>query len=218
MNASTRTMNAALAAPAPAPALPPLAGRVDAIVIGTSAGGIEALAVLLPALPAGMRASAFVVIHLPRDARSLLVEIFQPRCVLPVREAIDKEPVEPGTIYVAPPDYHLLIDAGPALALSIDEPVHHSRPAIDVLFESAADVYRERLLGIVMTGGNEDGAAGLAAIRRAGGLALVQDPNEAQVRTMPEAALARGGADAVATLAQIAALLATLEPTGDLPT
>lgn len=208
-------MNAALAAARPA--LPPLAGRVDAVAIGTSAGGIEALTVLLPALPAGMRASAFVVIHLPRDARSLLVEIFQPRCALPVREASDKEPVEPGTIYVAPPDYHLLIDAGPALALSIDEPVHHSRPAIDVLFESAADVYRSRLLGIVLTGGNEDGAAGLAAIRRAGGLALVQDPDEAQVRTMPEAALARVAADGVLTLARIAGLLGTLAPTIDDP-
>ena len=199
-------------------ALPSLAGRIDAIVIGTSAGGIEALAALLPALPAGTRASVFVVIHLPRDSRSLLVEIFQPRCALPVREASDKEPVEPGAIYVAPPDYHLLIDSGPALALSIDAPVHHSRPAIDVLFESAADVYRTRLLGIVLTGGNEDGAAGLAAVRRAGGLALVQDPQEAQVRAMPEAALARVAAADVLTLARIAALLGTLAPSTDKPT
>ena len=211
-------MNATARAASPNSALPSLAGRVDAIAIGTSAGGIEALAALLPALPAGTRASVFVVIHLPRDARSLLVEIFQPRCALPVREAIDKEPVEPGTIYVAPPDYHLLIDAGPALALSIDAPVHHSRPSIDVLFESAADIYRARLLGIVLTGGNEDGAAGLAAIRGAGGLALVQDPQEAQVRAMPEAALARvAGAD-VLTLERIAALLGTLAPPNDNPT
>jgi two-component system chemotaxis response regulator CheB len=187
-----------------------LAGRVDAVVIGTSAGGVEALSRLLPALPRGAPAAVFVVLHLPRERPSLLVDIFAPRCEMTVREASDKEPVEAGTIYFAPPDYHLLVDEGPQLALSSDELVNFSRPAIDVLFESAADEYGERLLGIVLTGGNQDGAAGLQAVRAAGGMTIVQQPDTAQVPYMPELALERGEVDYVLTLEQIAALLGTL--------
>lgn len=194
--------------PSPSPSL---AHRVDAVVIGASAGGVEALSALLPALPAGMRAAVCVVLHLPREHRSLLVEIFAPRCAVPVREAQDKEPMEPGTVYFAPPDYHLLLDAGPRLALSVDDPVHYSRPSIDVLFQSAADLYGPRVLGLVLTGGNQDGASGLAAIRRAGGLTGVQDPAEALVPLMPECALAEGPVDFVLALPQLAALLATLD-------
>jgi len=179
-------------------------------VIGTSAGGVEALSRLLPALPRGAPAAVFVVLHLPRERPSLLVDIFAPRCEMTVREASDKEPVEAGTIYFAPPDYHLLIDEGPQLALSSDELVNFSRPAIDVLFESAADQYGERLLGIVLTGGNQDGAAGLQAVRAAGGMTIVQQPETAQVPYMPELALERGEVDYVLTLEQIAALLGTL--------
>jgi two-component system chemotaxis response regulator CheB len=185
--------------------------RVDAVVIGASAGGVEALLGLLPALPQGMRATVFVVLHLPRDRRSLLVDIFTPRCAVPVREAEDKEPVAAGTVYFAPPDYHLLLDGGPRLALSVDEPVHYSRPSIDVLFESAADAYGPRLLGLVLTGGNQDGAAGLVAIRAAGGLAGVQDPADAQVPLMPQCALAAGPVDMVLPLVRLAALLRTLD-------
>jgi two-component system chemotaxis response regulator CheB len=192
-----------------------LRGRIDAVVIGTSAGGVEALSALLPALPAGTRAAVFVVLHLPRERRSLLVEIFGPRCALPVVEAIDKEPIAAGTIYFAPPDYHLLLDAGPRLALSVDELVNYSRPSIDVLFESAADLYRERLLGIVLTGGNEDGAAGLAAVQRAGGTTVVQDPATAQVALMPASALGRIRPDFVLNLEQIAALLRGLNDGGE---
>ena len=188
-----------------------LAGRVDAVVIGASAGGVEALLALLPALPAGLRAAVFVVLHLPRERPSLLVDIFAPRCAVPVREAQDKEPVAPGTVYFAPPDYHLLLDAGPALALSVDEPVHYSRPSIDVLFQSAADVYGTRLLGLVLTGGNQDGAQGLASVRLAGGLAAVQDPADAQMPLMPESALAAGPVDHLLPLARLASLLATLD-------
>lgn len=187
-----------------------LAGRIDAIVIGASAGGVEALLELLPALPAGAATSTFVVLHLPRERPSLLVDVFAPKCGQPVYEAQDKEPIVHGSIYFAPPDYHLLVDAGPQLALSADEPVNFSRPAIDVLFESAADYYRERLLGIVLTGGNNDGALGLQAVRKAGGMTIVQDPDEAQARFMPELALRQGEVDAVLTLVQIAALLRTL--------
>lgn len=191
-----------------------LSGRVDAVVIGTSAGGVEALSTLLPALPAGMAAAVFVVLHLPRERPSLLVEIFTRRCAVPVREAQDKEPVEAGTVYFAPPDYHLLLDTGPQLALSVDAPVHYSRPSIDVLFHAAADVYGPRLLAMVLTGGNQDGAEGLDAVRAAGGLTAVQDPAEAQAALMPEAALATGVPDFMRPLAGLAALLATLDTRG----
>ena len=188
-----------------------LQGRVGAIVIGASAGGIEALSRLLPALPARLLAPVFVVLHLPRDRRSLLVEIFAPKCAVPVREAEDKDPVAAGTVYFAPPDYHLLVDSGPQLSLSVDDPVHYSRPSIDVLFQSAADIYQSRLLGMVLTGGNQDGAAGLAAVRAAGGLTLVQDPAEAQLALMPRSALQHGPADFVLPLEEIALLLHTLD-------
>jgi two-component system, chemotaxis family, protein-glutamate methylesterase/glutaminase len=188
----------------------PSADRTEAVVIGTSAGGVEALLRLLPALPAGLRAPVFVVLHLPRERPSLLVDIFGPKCAVPVREAVDKEPIAAGTVYFAPPDYHLLIDDGPTIALSDDEPVHHSRPSIDVLFESAAEAFGAGVLGILLTGGNEDGAAGLAAIRAAGGTVVVQDPEEAHAPAMVEAALARGPVHHRLRLQGIAGLLAGL--------
>ncbi|APW37914.1 chemotaxis protein CheB [Rhodoferax koreense] len=194
-----------------------LRGQVDAVVVGASAGGVEALIQLLPAFAAGFQGAVIVVLHLPRDRRSLLVDIFQPRCALAVREAQDKESVAGGTIYFAPPDYHLLVDRGPdarpQLALSVDEAVNYSRPSIDVLFESAADVYRERLMGIVLTGGNQDGASGLMAVQRAGGVSVVQDPETAQVSLMPASALAAvkdGPVDFVLPLPDMADLLKTM--------
>ena len=189
----------------------PLAGRVGAVVIGTSAGGVEALSVILPALPATFRPPVFVVLHLPRERPSLLAEIFQPRCALPVREADDKEPIEAGTVYFAPPDYHLLIEKDGTVALSNDGLVNFSRPSIDVLFESAAEVYGARLLGVILTGANSDGADGLAAVRGAGGFAVVQDPAEAQAAVMTEAALGRTAVDYVLPLHEIAALLQRID-------
>lgn len=168
---------------------PDLVGRIDAVVVGSSAGGVDALTALLPMLPAGFPAAVLVVQHLPRDRPSMLVDILSSRCALPVGEAEDKQPIEGGTITIAPPDYHLLVEAGPALALSADEPVNFSRPSIDVLFESAADVYGERLLGLVLTGASRDGTAGLRAVHRAGGVAAVQRPDTAEVRLMVESAL-----------------------------
>jgi two-component system chemotaxis response regulator CheB len=187
-----------------------LRARIDCIVIGCSAGGVEALAELLPALPVTFRPSVFIVLHLPRERPSLLVEIFEKRCARPVREADDKEPIEPGTIYFAPPDYHMLVEKDGQIALSADEPVHFSRPSIDVLFESAADVYGERLLGIILTGGNEDGAVGLQAVHRAGGVTVVQQPDSAKVPLMVVSALQRGPADFVLSLPEIAQLLGAL--------
>jgi two-component system, chemotaxis family, protein-glutamate methylesterase/glutaminase len=185
---------------------------IRAVAIGASAGGVQALSELLPALSAQSRAAVFVVLHLPRDRPSLLVDVFSRKCDLPVREAEDKEPVTPGTIYFAPPNYHLLIDAGPALALSADDLVNHSRPSIDVLFDSAAQVYREHLLGIILSGANEDGAEGLAAVHEAGGLTVVQEPQTAQASAMVLSALERGPADLVLDVAGIAQLLKRLRP------
>jgi two-component system chemotaxis response regulator CheB len=183
------------------------ADRIEAVVIGTSAGGVEALSVLLPALPAEVCAPVFVVLHLPRERPSLLPDIFGPKCRVPVREAVDKDPIEPGTVYFAPPDYHLLIDEGPAIALSDDEPVHHSRPSVDVLLESAAEAFGARCVGVVLTGANEDGARGLARVLELGGAGIVQDPSEAERAEMPCAAIAAAPEATVAPLAEIAGLL-----------
>jgi two-component system, chemotaxis family, protein-glutamate methylesterase/glutaminase len=192
-----------------------LAGRkFDAVVIGASAGGVEALSVLLSALPANFPAAVLIVIHLPPGRPSLLVEIFARKCALPVREADDKEPVTPGAVWFAPPDYHLLVDQGPQgrpqFALTVDALVNYSRPAIDPLFESAADGWRERVLGIVLTGASQDGAAGLHAVLAQGGGAIVQDPAEAQVAVMPQAAADRCPEAVRMTLAQIAETLRQL--------
>ena len=186
-------------------------GRVDAIVMGASAGGVEALMTLLPTLSASFDPPIFIVLHLPRDRPSILADIFARQCRIRVCEAQDKELVRPRTVYFAPPDYHLLIDEGPQLSLSADELVHHSRPSIDVLFESAVDVYGPRLLGIVLAGANEDGAEGLAAILSAGGITIIQQPESAQVKQMVISALNRNPTSQVLDLPGIAALLGTLD-------
>ncbi len=188
----------------------------DAIVIGGSSGAIDALNVLLPALPAGLRAGVIVVLHLPCDRRSLLPDIFGYRCALPVLEAQDQQLIQPGNVYFGPPGYHLLVDRGPRLALSIDPPVNFSRPSIDVLFQSAADCYGDRLLGVLLSGANEDGAEGLAAIHAAGGCTLVQSPASAPVPTMPQAAQALVPSARALTPDEIAAVFAQL-PTRRLP-
>jgi two-component system chemotaxis response regulator CheB len=185
--------------------------RTAAIAIGTSAGGVEALSALLPALPKGLRVPVFVVIHIPRDQPSLLVGIYSPKCALPVVEAEDKMPIAPGTVYFAPPDYHMLIDGG-CLAMSADEPVHFSRPSIDVLFESAADAYGDATLGVLLTGGSQDGSSGLEAVHRAGGVTVVQHPEDAHMPLMVDAALRRVAADFVLPLRDIADLFATEMP------
>jgi two-component system, chemotaxis family, protein-glutamate methylesterase/glutaminase len=183
---------------------------IRAVVIGASAGGIQALAELLPAFPGGTAAAVFVVLHIPNDRPSLLTELFAPKCALEVREAQDKEPVAAGTVYFAPPNYHLLVDDGPQLALSVDDLVHHSRPSIDVLFESAAEVYGERLLGVILTGANEDGAEGLAAVHDAGGFTVVQEPETALASTMVLSAMQLRSPDFVLPLGRIAELFRTV--------
>ncbi|MBF8780461.1 chemotaxis protein CheB [Pseudomonas fulva] len=182
-----------------------------AIVIGASAGGVTALFQVLGALPRGFSIPVLCVLHLPEGRQSQLADVLQRRLQRPVCEACDKASIEPGWIYVAGPGYHLSVEKDLSLSLSQEEPEHFSRPAIDFLFESAADAYGPALLGILLTGANEDGARGLAYIKQSGGRTVVQDPRDAQVALMPEAALALHRPDHILTLSGIGQLLATLE-------
>ncbi len=177
--------------------------RHEAVVIGASAGALEALSVILPALPAQFPLPIFVVVHVPPDKRSMLAELFRAKCEIDVREAEDKEPIRAGTAFFGPPGYHLLVETAQSLSLSMDEPIMFSRPSIDVLFETAADVYGPDLIAIVLTGANHDGAAGLRAVVEAGGAALVQNPHGAFASAMPEAAIAACPSANVMSLAAI---------------
>lgn len=189
-----------------------LAGRrIEAVVIGASAGGVDALVGLLPALPPGWTLPVFCILHLPSDRDSRLAELFGERLPVPVREAADKEAIAPGTVYFAGPGYHLSVERDFTFSLSCEPPVAFARPAIDVLMESAADAYGPGLAGILLTGANHDGADGMAAIYAAGGFTVVQDPADAQVPTMPEEALRRFTPHLVLPLAAIHALLPMLE-------
>jgi len=196
----------------PGAAAPGETRAFEAVAIGASAGGIDALNVLLPALPASFQVAVLIVSHLPADAPSRLAETLGYRCAITVVEPDAGEPVLPGRVHLAPPGYHMLIDDERTVALSIDSTVRYSRPSIDVLFESAAHVYRERLLGILLSGANDDGAHGLEVIRAMGGVAWVQDPQTAVSATMPRAAIERGAADEVLSPTQMARRLAGLPP------
>jgi two-component system chemotaxis response regulator CheB len=182
----------------------------ELVVVGASAGAVEALSAVLPALPANFGLPVVVVVHIPPDKTSVMAELFRGKCRVNVCEAEDKEPLAAGTVYFAPPDYHLLVEPDRRLSLSSEEPVHFSRPSIDVLFESAADAAGPGVVGVVLTGANGDGARGLKAIADAGGAALVQRPEGAHVAVMPRAALAACPAAEPLTLAQNAARLVEL--------
>ena len=185
--------------------------RVEAIVVGASAGGVEALLTLLSPLRQGYVLPIIVVLHLPEERRSQLAEVFARRLMLPVEEATDKQDIAPGTVYFATPGYHLSVEQDRSLSLSLEDRVHHSRPAIDYLFESAADVYGETLAAVLLTGANHDGARGLAQVKQRGGLTIVQDPQDAQVATMPQAALKLQQPDHVLPIHGIGRLLVELE-------
>ena len=181
----------------------------DIIVIGGSAGSFEVLKAILPRLPADFDAAVFVVTHLPSGVRSRQPEIFRDRCALPVRAAEDGEPVRPGQILFAPGDSHLLLIDG-RVQLGRGPRENMSRPSIDPLFRSAALAYGPRVIGVVLTGMLDDGAAGLVAVRRCGGLAVVQDPADAEFDEMPRNAIAATSVDHLAAAEQIADLLVTL--------
>jgi two-component system, chemotaxis family, protein-glutamate methylesterase/glutaminase len=185
-----------------------LAGRrIAAIVIGASAGGVNALIEILPGLPREFPYPVVTVLHVMRGRQNQLVDVFSQRLALRVEEAADKAAPQAGTLYFAPADYHLSIEEEGVFSLSLEPPVHFARPAIDITMESAADVYGPELIGILLTGANGDGAAGLAAIGMAGGLTVVQDPVEAQVSVMPNEAIRRRAPDLVLPLRDIRRLL-----------
>jgi two-component system, chemotaxis family, protein-glutamate methylesterase/glutaminase len=162
--------------------------RVELIVIGGSAGALEVLSRVLAELPPGFGPATAIVIHVPARGPNLLAEIFATRTGLPVKLADDKEPIVGGTIYFASPDYHLMVEKNRCFALSLDERVHFSRPAIDVLFESAAEAYGGNLMGVILSGANADGSDGLKAVAAAGGIAVVQSLETADMIAMPAAA------------------------------
>jgi two-component system chemotaxis response regulator CheB len=182
---------------------------IGLVAIGASWGGLAAIRRVLAPLPAGFPAAVVIAQHRQPGSDGRLAELLAASCALDVAEAEDKQALEPGVVLLAPPDYHLLIEPG-AVALSVDEPVHFSRPSIDVLLHSVADAYGERAAGVVLTGANADGARGLARIAARGGTAIVQDPATAARREMPEAALTTTPAAHVLALDRIGGLLADL--------
>ncbi len=181
----------------------------EAVVVGCSAGGLNAMKVILAQLPAGFPGAVIVTFHIA-PGRSHMRDLLAAQCRLPVLDAEDKLPVQGGRVYLSCPDYHLLVEDDRTLSLSIDEKVCNVRPSIDLLFESAAVAYRRRLVGLILTGANQDGARGLQRVRAEGGWGVVQDPADAEVATMPRAAIELAGADEVLPLAQIAGRLAEL--------
>lgn len=184
--------------------------KYKAIVVGTSAGGLLAVSTLLEKLPKHYPVPIIIVQHRSKEPTSLLEEILQSKCRIKVKQADEKEKIENGIVYIAPPDYHLLIENDFTFSLSADEPVRFSRPSIDVLFESAVSVYKDKLIGIVLTGTNNDGELGIKAIAENNGLTIVQNPKEAQFPAMPLAAIHTGKVDHIFTLSEIQGFLLQL--------
>ncbi len=179
----------------------------EAIVMGASAGGLEALHTILAALPAHFAVPLLIVQHMSPHSDNLLAEVLNRHSRIVVKEAEEKEIPQPGIAYIAPPDYHLMVEADRTLSLSREERVNFSRPAIDVLFETAAEAYGDKLIGVVLTGANADGSLGLQAIKKFGGTCVVQDPLTAVASRMPQAAIASTKVDYVVPLVEIGPLM-----------
>ncbi|MEI6174495.1 MAG: chemotaxis protein CheB [Bacteroidota bacterium] len=187
--------------------------RYEAIVIGSSAGGLNALKVLFRGLSEGFRIPLIIVQHISADSENYLIQILNDIRVLQVKEADEKEQPMPGMAYLAPPNYHLLLEPDRTFTLTIDERVNYARPSIDVLFETAAEAYKDKLIGIILTGANNDGSRGLKRIKDLGGLTIVQDPDTAEVESMPRAAIQATLTDHILPLEEIAAFLNSLNET-----
>lgn len=177
--------------------------KYEAIVMGGSAGGFAAFSALLKDLPAEYPIPIVLVQHRGKDAGGRFEEVLQSKCRIRIKQADEKERIVRDTVYVAPPNYHLLIETDRTFSLSSDAPVKFSRPSIDVLFESAAICYEERLVGIIVSGASNDGAEGITAIRKYGGLTIAQSPDEAQFPLMTEASIKTGKIDHIGTLSAI---------------
>ena len=179
----------------------------DAIVIGTSAGGMDALSVVIPALPKNFSLPVIVVQHLDPNSELYLCQILKRLSQINIEEACEKQKINSGNVYLAPPNYHLLLEENKTFSLSFDEKVQWSRPSIDVLFESAAEVYQNKLIGVLLTGANSDGSAGLKVIKEYGGLVVVQDPSTASAPYMPQAAINSVSVDHILELNEVAPFL-----------
>lgn len=184
--------------------------KYGAIVIGVSAGGFHALSLLLSELPANYPVPVIVVQHRTKDYPDLLENLLQEKCVIKIKQADEKEKISAGMVYLAPPDYHLLIEADKTFSLSANEYAGYSKPSIDILFETAAEAYARELAGIILTGMNSDGAKGIEAIKLAGGTTIAQIPEEAQYPQMPQAAIDTQKTDYIWTLQQIQQYLINL--------
>lgn len=184
--------------------------NLEAIVVGGSWGGMDALIHLLSGLSYLYPLPILTVVHRQRNVASSLPSILAKYTTMKVKEVDDKEEIRAGTVYIAPPNYHVLVEKDRTLSLDVSEDVHFARPSIDILFESAALVYKEKLLGILLTGANSDGSDGLKTIAEMGGTTIVQDPVEAQVDTMPKSALAKMKVDHIFTVYEIQKYLLTV--------
>ena len=182
-----------------------------AIVIGVSSGGMNALKIISSTLPAHFNLPIIIVQHLSAHSDSHWIKLLNEKSRLNVKEADEKEKIEKGNIYIAPPNYHLLIEKDKTFSLTIDERVNFARPSIDVLFESAAEAYRNKLIGIVLTGSNSDGTKGIKRIKNCGGLAIIQDPKTADSEYMPNSAIAAIVPDYIISLEEIVELLIKID-------
>lgn len=182
----------------------------EAIVVGTSAGGLEALQRLLSPLPADFALPVMVVQHRLPTLNDFLTQTLNQACALTVKEADEKEPITPGMVYLAPANYHLLVERDKTFSISIDAKVNYSRPSIDVLFETASDAYVSKLIGIILTGANRDGTLGLKKIKTRGGLTMAQNPSTAEVEMMPRSAIEASVIDKILTLEGMSLFLTRL--------
>lgn len=181
--------------------------KYEAIVIGTSAGGLDALAKVLPDLRKDLSVPILIVQHISASSDSYLIDYLNNMAKIRVKEAEDKETIEPSTVYFAPPDYHLMVEEDFTLSLTNSEKINYSRPSIDVLFETASWAYKSGLIGLIMTGANVDGAFGLKTIKDAGGYTIVENPKTAAVPRMPESAIEKKQPDLILNLSEIGRIL-----------
>jgi two-component system, chemotaxis family, protein-glutamate methylesterase/glutaminase len=187
-----------------------LVNPCEVLIFGGSAGSLTVLFALLPSLKPDFPFSIILVLHRKNSVDSSLSELFGVKTPIPVREVEDKDPLLPGIIYIAPADYHLLIEKNHTFSLDYSEKVNFSRPSIDVTFESAAEIYGPRLVAIILSGANEDGSKGLAAVKAAGGVIIAQQPSSAQIPMMPQSAIAYNKIDQILTPEEISTYILNL--------
>jgi len=183
----------------------------EAIVIGVSSGGLNAMKILFSLLPADFSMPIIVVQHVGARSENVWIQLLNNHCKVEIKEADEKEKIEKGKIYVAPPNYHLLIEKNKTFSLTVDERVNYARPSIDVLFETASEAYQTHLIGVVLTGANNDGSNGIKCIKERGGLTIVQQPDTAESSYMPASAIATSKPDYILPLEEIIKLLIEID-------